>query len=1098
MRITVRPLPWLLSVLMVLQISLWGQSDPVRINEFMAINDQTLADGDGDFSDWIEIFNDGSVAVSLSGWALTDDPSIPAKWLIPDVVLGPQGYLVIFASGKDRAIAGSELHTSFKLSGSGEYLALTDAAGNAVTRFDPSYPAQQAGQSYGFINGIFVPFTVPTPGEVNFQEGAVLPSPVFSAGHGYYEGPFDLEISSEFPGADIWYTTDGTTPGIGSGSLYASPISIDSTIIVRAILEKDGQQPGQVATQSYIFLDDVIRQPNNPEGYPALWGPYTAISGTAIADYEMDPEMLDDPDFATTVIEGLKSLPVMSLVSDISNFFSFSTDPDSGGIYIHTGAPISRTEDGLGKGWERPASIEYFNGTGSGSFQVNCGVQLQGGHSRRPEKSPKHSFRLLFKSEYGASKLEFPLFGEEAETSFNSLILRAGFGNSWIHHSNDERVRAQYLRDIWSKDTQRAMGHPSSHSEYVHLFINGIYWGVYAPSERMDADFASSYMEGAPEEFDVIKDYQDVANGEIDAWNRTVTMANAGLADNDSYQLIQGKNPDGARNPLLEAMVDVTNLADYMLINFYGGNTDWDHHNWAVMRNRVNPGTGFKFLCWDEEHILKTVSENVLGENNDQCPSRIFQQLRENDQFLRLFADRVRLYCFGDGLLTPQSAAGRWMERMYQVEPAIPVESARWGDYRRDVHPYQAFGPFDLYTYEDYWLPQQAFMLNTYFPNRTAAFLNQLRASGLYPAADAPVFLINGEPIGVDDVVKGDMLSMTSPEGIIYYTTSGVDPANWDAEEAGSVPPAGDALLFSEPLPLERSSHILARTFLDGNWSALTGSFFTFPEDYRDIMITEIHYHPLDGDTADNSKFEFIELKNTGISTMELQGLSFVEGVDYTFRAGSVLTPGGFVVVASDEMNFFERYGFLPVGEYSGNLNNGGERIRLGNPDGDTVSMMLFDNNPPWPEMADGFGYSLVPVEFNPVGDQNGPQNWRASHQVGGSPGRDDTETTSREEHFASSPEYILGQNYPNPFSDLTHIQYVLPEPVYVELSVYNLVGQKLAVLESGVKNSGSHLVSWDGTDDSGEVVSEGVYFYRMVIRSHKGDQVFTRKMIRF
>ena len=164
------------------------------------------------------------------------------------------------------------------------------------------------------------------------------------------------------------------------------------------------------------------------------------------------------------------------------------------------------------------------------------------------------------------------------------------------------------------------MKHPSSNSIYVHLYINGIYWGIYVPSERMDKDFAVKYLGGEEDDYDVIKDYAEVADGTIDAWNQMMQMANNGVENTDDYQRIQGNNPDGSPNPEIESMVDVVNLIDYMLINFYGSNTDWDSHNWAAMRNRVSPGKGFKFFCWDAEHMLKKLNGNELGENiNMRC-----------------------------------------------------------------------------------------------------------------------------------------------------------------------------------------------------------------------------------------------------------------------------------------------------------------------------------------------------------------------------------------------------------------------------------------------------------------------------------------------
>src|SRR5688572_14140322 len=99
------------------------------ISEFMADNGNTLADQDGAFSDWIEIHNPTPNTVNLDGYYLTDDASLPLKWRIPSVTLPASGNLVVFASGKDRAVAGQELHTNFELDAAGDYLALVKPDG---------------------------------------------------------------------------------------------------------------------------------------------------------------------------------------------------------------------------------------------------------------------------------------------------------------------------------------------------------------------------------------------------------------------------------------------------------------------------------------------------------------------------------------------------------------------------------------------------------------------------------------------------------------------------------------------------------------------------------------------------------------------------------------------------------------------------------------------------------------------------------------------------------------------------------------------------------------------------------------------------------
>lgn len=122
-----------------------------------------------------------------------------------------------------------------------------------------------------------------------------------------------------------------------------------------------------------------------------------------------------------------------------------------------------------------------------------------------------------------------------------------------------------------------------------------------------------------------------------------MTLAKKGIADNVKYQHIRGKNLDGTYNPSYHAYVDVVNLIDHMIMNFYGANWGWNHRNWVAVRNRVKPGKVFIFFSWDAEHILENVSSNILGENENNYPSQLFQLLSENKDFRLLFADRIQL-----------------------------------------------------------------------------------------------------------------------------------------------------------------------------------------------------------------------------------------------------------------------------------------------------------------------------------------------------------------------------------------------------------------------------------------------------------------------
>lgn len=680
-------------------------------------------DEDGDYSDWIELYNPTSSVINLEGWYLSDNPDNLIKWIFPQITIDANAYLLVFCSGKDRRSA--ELHTNFKLSSSGEWIILTKPDGATIGfTFDNQFPEQYPDISYGFVSGFVSYQNQPTPGKPNVQ-GEFLSPPTFSVNRGLYDTPFSLEIFTNVPGGLIKYTLDGSNPNLQNGLDYTLPLNIDSTMVIRAVVTNT-DTVSRATTHSYIFPAKVKNQPVRPEGYPLHWGPFSKIEGNAPADYEMDPEICNAPEYRELIVPALLAIPTISLLSDKDNFFSSSTDPETGGIYIHTHPKA----DSPGEDWERPVSMEYLlPGTEQG-IQVNCGVRIHGGASRVPEKNPKHSFRIAFRNEYGPEKLNYGLLGESATNSFNSIVLRAGFNQTWTHWDGAQREKSQHIHDSWAKDVYAKMGHLSAHNKFVHLYINGIYWGLYNISERMDDDFMAYYLKGEKEDFDVIKDYAEIAEGNSDAWDTMMAMAEGGLSDAHSYYGIQGKNEFGEEDDLIEAYLDLENLIDYMILNFYGGNKDWDHHNWVAVRNRINPGTGFQFIPWDTEQIFGGKSENNVDENNEGRPSFLYTQLRKNPLFRMQFAKRANELLGSGGLLSPDSVIASWQLRSEEIDLAIIAESARWGDYRRDVHPYKK-EPYELYTKNDHWLTEQKRLVEDYFPARSQIVLDQLKEIGL-------------------------------------------------------------------------------------------------------------------------------------------------------------------------------------------------------------------------------------------------------------------------------------------------------------------------------------------------------------------------------
>ncbi|MBO7470806.1 MAG: CotH kinase family protein [Bacteroidaceae bacterium] len=654
-------------------------------------------------------------------------------------------------------------------------------------------------------------------------------APKFSMPHGIYHERFYLSISSPVSNAVIYYTDDGSDPRV-NGQLYDGSLNISSTSVIRSAVLVSDTVWSEVATASYIFPQSLLTQGNSPFGYPRYWGKYCQISGTAIADYEMDPEITGNKTYSTYVTEGILTLPIVSLVTDKGNLFNREANEETGGIYIFTGCPVG---DGTGRGWERPVSFEMIGGSDNHDLTIDCCLKLHGGHGRLPEKNPKHAFRLHFKSEYGPKKLKYPVFGEQGPNRFDALVLRTFFGYSWQHWDNSQRIKAQYIRDIWTRETQAKMGDPISKGQYVHLFLNGLYWGMYNLCERVSDDFCAQHFDSVEEEWDVteVEDTNGQNHaaiptyGTIDAWNHMADLIYE-LPNHSSYMHLIGCGSDGKPNVKYPPFLDVDNFIHFMLINLYGGNTDWDHHNWYAYRNRFWADNGFRFICWDSENVLVSPTENVTSKNNRGCPTGFMNRLMRQGIFAHRFHEEAQRALTHGGPLTPESAQATWDSLYNVIHLALWDESARWGDYRRDIHPYSSQGT--LYKPDGAYATERNRLLNQYFPFRTATFIQQLRNKGWFPKTEAPAVFVDDTEIGyeVQPLSTESRLTMTGSN--IYYTLDGSAPVSWFRNDAGALSPTAKTYSEGQNILEENAGIALSDTLtlraicnVNGEWSPI-------------------------------------------------------------------------------------------------------------------------------------------------------------------------------------------------------------------------------------------------------------------------------------
>lgn len=935
----------------------------------------------------------------------------------------------------------------------------------------------------------------------------------FSHSSGYYESVFDLQINTETVGTSVVYTLDGSNPQHSSTVLVGnSPItlSIDPTstlhrsktpaVILRASL-KQGDTISYSLSRTFIFMDKVKSQ-----SYPgAPWS--DAPINSQVFNYNMDGDVVNNTSYKDLIDDALLDLPTLSILIDNDSLFD-----STAGIYVN--AAYSGIE------WERACGVELLNHNGVEGFNINAGLRMRGGQSRQG-RFPKHSMRLFFRDEYGAKKLQYPLFGEDELSSFAKIDLSSSQSFSW---SRDASVNCTFLRDVFARVSQGEAGQAYTRSNYYHLFLNGMYWGLYQTQERAESQFAEDYFGGDKDDYDIIKiagmkedgsgtvKELEASDGTMDKWGEVFDLCDQGFSRDEDYYHLEGKGAQGDAIKDAEVLVDIDNLIDYTLNIFYTGNYDASPSQWTgnrksnniiIIGNRENKSQGFKFIVHDSEFSLFTGlsdKDNDRGtglyENRvdigDRGPwysmmadglSRFHSQwlhfkLTDNEEYRFRFADRAYAQLTDDGIFTPQRNIERLNKKAKEMEMAIIAESARWGDGADDS--------YTLRTKDNAWLPAlDTFRLN-YFPYRTQIVIDQLKEYDLFPALDAPLirdanFNKVGEVVKLEAPVE---VCFTNPtcSGVMYYTIDGSDPRMI----GGTI--SSKAIAISEGVKINISSSMAlkARIKDGGVWGALASSLFLADQtDYSSFKVTELHYHPVDEvvnvDTLGAKKYEFIEFRNTSSSDyLNMTGVSIDSGIRYEFPDNYLLAPQAYFVVASKPRYFYERYGVAATGNFSKNLSNSSERIVVNNSKGEAIIDFVYSDDLPWPEYADGKGPSLCSIEKDPIGDPNTSAYWRHSNVMNGTPFGNDNTTSSMDKLVA---DHFVVNVFPIPTSSYVNIEVLEYHNGENRVELYDINGT-LLLRKLFVQHTQINLHSFE--------LSSGIYFLKIF----NGEQLVIKKVV--
>jgi CotH kinase protein/Lamin Tail Domain/Fn3 associated/Secretion system C-terminal sorting domain/Divergent InlB B-repeat domain len=451
----------ILTFTMILPFS--AKSQDLFINELMSSNSITIPDEDGDYSDWIELYNGSGSTLNLNGYFLSDDPEQPDKWSFANTSIGPSEFLLIFASDKDRNSWPDELHANFKLNANGETLILSDPDTIEIDYIE--FPPTTEDISIGRVgDGVdeWALFEIPTPLATNNTSPTPIlqaSPPLSSLQSGSYPAGTTLELSSIE--GEIYYTTNGSLPD-GNSIEYETGILLNSVTVIRAICLVPNKRASEIVNATYIV------------------------------DFESD-------------------LAIVSLITDPPNLWDWET-----GLYV-LGPNANPSPPNYGanfwESWEKPVHLDFFNENGNRGWSQNLGMRIHGGYSR---SFPLKSLRFYARSEYGESTINDNIFPDKSIFEYKRFILRNS-GSDWIF---------TFFRDALVANLLQPTSLCSQAYRPSVVFINGDYWGIQNLRERIDKYYIESNFGIDPESLELIYvEGHSAIEGSVDFYQSMVDYA---------------------------------------------------------------------------------------------------------------------------------------------------------------------------------------------------------------------------------------------------------------------------------------------------------------------------------------------------------------------------------------------------------------------------------------------------------------------------------------------------------------------------------------------------------------------------------------------
>ena len=741
-----------------------------------------------------------------------------------------------------------------------------------------------------------------------------------------------------------------------------------------------------------------------------------------------------------------KSLPVTFITTDPKylwdeNFGIYVMGNNASPDFPHYGANFWMD-------WERPAHVEMYFPDRQNNYNIDAGIKIFGGWSRG---HPQKSVTVFARNKYGYKSIKSKLFDDRPMDKFEAVVYRNS-GNDWV---GGDWTAGTYYRDLVITKIGDKLGIDVQAGRPTIFYLNSEYWGIQNLREKVNEHFVAGNHNEDPEKIDLLEGNLDVVEGDnLHFANMLAFLENNNISVEDNFEYVRQQ-------------MDIDEFILYNIVEIYCFNGDWPGNNLKYWRPQRPNGrwrwimfdTDFGFGIWDHNKVYHETMYFATEEYGPDWPNppwstfvlrKLFLNPGFRNRFINAFADHLNT------TFKPDYVKSMIDERIGEIQAEIPFHTDRWG-----------------WSYSG-WMTNNQNVKN-FVDARPDVLWSHL----------IDFFSLNG--------TRNLQVSVKGANNVkVRLNTINLNEYPWNGTyfdnvpvELTAIPPEGFRFIRWEGDVSSKDANISLE--INSNKS-VTAVFEAFqPGETEGVIINEISYRaPKEEDSED-----WVELFNNSSQFIDISGWIIQDSEEshrFTIPENTVIGPGQYLVIARDLYEFSEIHPtvYNVIGPLGFGFSGAGECIYLYNSEGILKDQVCYANEYPWPEEANGKGYTLSLSD--PDKDNMPGYNWSNSPVLNGTPGRANTGNTPVEHIINQTAACTLFDCYPNPFDRLLHIPVVNDKAQDVSIDVYSANGQLIANLFKGTLNKGLHEFEWGST-----INNSGLFIIKL--QTQEGVQV--KKVLR-